>query len=186
MSGHQIQRFDQQGVQRALDALHRALGTRTVTAAPSRQASGGGVVLAGGGSFGSSADTVGIEDVDGLRDELQRLEALVTSGGGSVPPATTMSLGTVKLSYPAADAANPVALGANDPALQGMKSLTHYQSTASDVWTIYHSLGFVPSIDVVDSGGNTHEPAIAHDPPTAPTLTVLTFFHPTSGVARLS
>lgn len=59
----------------------------------------------------------------------------------------------------------------------------HTQNLASNVWTITHGLGFIPSITVVDSGGSVVEGSYNY--PNANTV-VLTFNGSFSGKAYLS
>lgn len=59
----------------------------------------------------------------------------------------------------------------------------HTQSSASNVWTISHGLGFVPNITVVDSGGSVVEGSYNY--PNVNTV-VLTFNGSFSGKAYLS
>jgi hypothetical protein len=60
---------------------------------------------------------------------------------------------------------------------------TYRQDTASDVWTITHSLGFKPQVSVVDSGDNVVVGDVAHLSDNALTISFSAVF---GGIAYLS
>lgn len=63
-------------------------------------------------------------------------------------------------------------------------SYRHYQSTASNVWTITHNLGFRPNVTVVDSGGTEAIPGTVKYQ--SDSVVVLTFSASFGGEAYLS
>ena len=64
----------------------------------------------------------------------------------------------------------------------GAAAYVHTQSTPATTWTINHNLGFRPSVELLDSGSQEIDGAIAH-----PTVnqTVVTLNPATAGLARL-
>jgi hypothetical protein len=62
-------------------------------------------------------------------------------------------------------------------------SYVHTQSTASTTWTINHNLGYRPSVELLDSGGQEIEAGVSH-----PTInqTVITLSPASAGMARLT
>jgi hypothetical protein len=68
------------------------------------------------------------------------------------------------------------------PGPSGSTPYVHTQSTPATVWTINHNLGFRPSVELLDSGGQEIDGDISH-----PTVnqTVVTLNPATAGLARL-
>lgn len=62
-------------------------------------------------------------------------------------------------------------------------AFVYTQSVAASTWTINHNLGYVPSVEVFDSGSNEVDADVAH--PSA-NQTVIVFTVPTAGFARLT
>lgn len=59
----------------------------------------------------------------------------------------------------------------------------NYQQTiASTVWTINHNLGYFPSVELLDAGGQEIEGTVTH---VSVNQVVITFFPATAGSARL-
>jgi hypothetical protein len=56
------------------------------------------------------------------------------------------------------------------------------QSTASSTWTINHNLGYIPGVEVLDSGSQEIEADVSH---LTINTTVIMFTLPTTGFARL-
>lgn len=71
-----------------------------------------------------------------------------------------------------------------DPGSGGDLNYEHDQAVAASVWTINHTLGKVPSVTVIDSGGNQIEGDVSYPIPL--TQVVLTFSAPFSGKAYLN
>lgn len=120
-----------------------------------------------------------IEQIEGLTEQLETLANAMASH---------TLYGSVRLSVDPANPEDPIAVGNNDPRLQNLSgsSHTHTQSLASVVWTVQHDLGFVPSIEVVDPAGTLMWPGVEHNHVSNPTITLLHFLAPTSGLARFS
>ena len=64
----------------------------------------------------------------------------------------------------------------------GVVAFVHIQTSPSTTWTINHNLGFRPSVELLDSGSQEIDGAIAH--PTT-NQTVVTLNPATAGLARL-
>ena len=64
----------------------------------------------------------------------------------------------------------------------GAAAYVHTQASPATTWTINHNLGFRPSVELLDSGSQEIDGAIAH-----PTVnqTVVTLNPATAGLARL-
>lgn len=64
----------------------------------------------------------------------------------------------------------------------GIAAYVHTQASAATTWTINHNLGFRPTVELLDSGSQEIDGAIAH-----PTVnqTVITLNPATAGLARL-
>ena len=60
---------------------------------------------------------------------------------------------------------------------------THTQSVASTTWTINHNLGYRPSVELIDAGGNEFSAEVAH--PSLNTA-VVTIKVAVAGTARLN
>lgn len=59
----------------------------------------------------------------------------------------------------------------------------HTQTTASTTWTINHNLGFRPAVELLDSGAQEIDGAVAHP---SVNQTIVTLNPATAGIARLS
>ncbi len=79
----------------------------------------------------------------------------------------------------------PGADGVQPPEIPALVSYRHIQSSASDIWTITHNLGFYPSITVFDSGGSMVEGDVKQSLTDDKTLTI-EFSAEISGFANLS
>jgi hypothetical protein len=73
--------------------------------------------------------------------------------------------------------------GVSPSQIPDLVSYRHIQSSAQSTWAIEHNLGFMPSVTVVDSGGNLVEANVTYNSVTALTLS---FSAAISGVAYLS
>lgn len=60
---------------------------------------------------------------------------------------------------------------------------THTQSSAATTWTINHNLGFKPSVEVLDTGGNEFEAQVLHS---SVNQVILYFNTAKAGTARLT
>ena len=65
----------------------------------------------------------------------------------------------------------------------GTTAYVHTQASPATTWTINHNLGFRPSVELLDSGSQEIDGAIAH-----PTInqTVVTLTSATAGLSRLT
>ena len=72
--------------------------------------------------------------------------------------------------------------GPQGPGDGGGAAYVHTQASPATTWTINHNLGFRPSVELLDSGSQEIDGAIAH-----PTVnqTVVTLNPATAGLARL-
>lgn len=59
----------------------------------------------------------------------------------------------------------------------------HQQTVPSTTWTINHNLGFRPSVELLDSGGQEIDADILH---TSVNQVLVTLSLPTAGLARLT
>jgi len=59
----------------------------------------------------------------------------------------------------------------------------HTQSVPAETWTINHNLGFRPSVELLDSGGQEIDGAVSHP---SVNQTVITLSPATAGLARLT
>ena len=175
MSGIRLQGFDHNSVQAALNQITRMMNLANgapqkpsplVRPSLSSQSSFIRQEVESGGT--SEPHEHSIDDVTGLRALLDVIDAAIAQ-----LPDLSDRLLAAEHDIDALEARIP-------------EPVTHTQSMPSDVWTVVHNLGFIPNIEVVDSGGTLIEPSVEHNHPIAPTTTILTFFHPTSGMARLS
>ena len=73
--------------------------------------------------------------------------------------------------------------GVSPSQIPDLVSFQHTQSAAASTWTIEHNLGFMPSVTVVDSGGNLVEANVTY---TSTALLSVTFSSALSGIAYLS
>lgn len=64
----------------------------------------------------------------------------------------------------------------------GSVAYNHVQSTVATSWTINHNLGYVPSVEVFDSGSQEIEADVSH---LTVNTTLILFTVPTAGFARL-
>ena len=62
-------------------------------------------------------------------------------------------------------------------------SFTHHQTTPSPSWTMSHNLGFRPSVELLNSGGQEIEGDILH---LSENVCVAYFNQPIAGLARLN
>lgn len=114
---------------------------------------------------------------------LMKLAAGATAPGGQPREFSLSDLSDVELVSPATgevlkyDGTNWV-----DAADQGA-AYVFTQSTASATWTINHNLGYVPSVEVFDSGSQEIEADVSHS--SVNTTTIL-FTVPVAGFARLT
>lgn len=73
--------------------------------------------------------------------------------------------------------------GVTPSQIPDLVSYQHTQSAAASTWTIEHNLGFMPSVTVVDSGGNLVEANVTY---TSTALLSVAFSSAISGIAYLS
>jgi hypothetical protein len=73
--------------------------------------------------------------------------------------------------------------GPQGPAGDAASSYTHTQSTPSATWTMPHNLGFRPSVELLNTGGQEFEGDILH---LSENVCVATFNQPIAGLARLN
>lgn len=73
--------------------------------------------------------------------------------------------------------------GPPGPAGPSGAGTTFTQASPSGTWTINHNLGYRPSVEIIDAGGNEVEATVTH---TSLNQTVVTFTTPIAGIARLN
>lgn len=73
---------------------------------------------------------------------------------GVAGPPNALSIGTVTIGTAAVNITGTPPSQIINFVLPAGASYIHNQSTAASTWTISHNLGFFPSVNVVDNGGN--------------------------------
>jgi hypothetical protein len=73
--------------------------------------------------------------------------------------------------------------GPQGPAGEAANSYTHIQQAPSSTWTMAHNLGFRPSVELLNSGGQEIEGDVLH---ISENVCVANFNQPVAGLARLN
>lgn len=72
--------------------------------------------------------------------------------------------------------------GPPGPPGESAATYIHTQSTPSSIWTINHNLGFKPSVELLDSGGNEFDADVLH---TSNNQVIVYLNTEIAGIARL-
>jgi hypothetical protein len=117
---------------------------------------------------------------------VQRRSTVAVPGQGSAvqvqTPTTTLAPVTEKVRTIGVGSPGPQG-PKGDPGADGAAGVNFTQAVASATWTINHNLGYRPSVEVFDAGGNEIEGEVTHP---SSLQTIIRFVVPVSGTARLN